>query len=194
MSLKERIVQEALRQFSVKGFVATSTTDIIRGVGASKGGLYNHFRTKEELFLEVLSHARKIWREKNLHGIDTVERPLNKIIHLLENYRDRYLLQCGEIPGGCIFINLSVELSGQYPYLAEQVGEGLERLQGMLVRWLELEQHAGTLKEGICTDEAARVLFSGLLGACIMYTANKSQENLYGCIGALCSYARSLSR
>lgn len=61
MTLKEKLLCEALRQFSVKGYAATSTSSIIEGVGASKGGLYNHFHNKEELFLEALSLARKLW-------------------------------------------------------------------------------------------------------------------------------------
>ena len=60
MTLKEKIVAEALRQFSTKGFLNTSTMDIIAAVGTSKGGLYNHFKSKEQLFYASLSQARKI--------------------------------------------------------------------------------------------------------------------------------------
>ena len=51
VSLKDRIIHEALRQFSSKGFMSTSISDILESAGASKGGLYNHFKSKEELFL-----------------------------------------------------------------------------------------------------------------------------------------------
>lgn len=193
MRLKERILHEALRQFSAKGFMATSTTDIITAVGTSKGGLYNHFQSKDQLFLEALSHARKIWRERNLFGLEEIERPCDKIIQLLTNYKDRYLVDTENIPGGCIFINLTVELSDQHPHLAEPVAEGLERLKGMLKRLLEQERTAGTLKEHANINEAVDMLFSGLLGACIMYTADKSKANLDSSIGSLCSYVKSLT-
>jgi TetR/AcrR family acrAB operon transcriptional repressor len=51
VSLKDRIIHEALRQFSSKGFMSTSISDILESAGASKGGLYNHFKSKEDLFL-----------------------------------------------------------------------------------------------------------------------------------------------
>ena len=50
LSLKDRIIHEALRQFSSKGFMSTSISDILESVGTSKGGLYNHFKSKEDLF------------------------------------------------------------------------------------------------------------------------------------------------
>ena len=48
--LKERIIEESLKLFSVKGYTSTSMTNIIEAVGTSKGGFYNHFKSKEQLF------------------------------------------------------------------------------------------------------------------------------------------------
>ena len=70
LSLKDRIIHEALRQFSSKGFMSTSISDILESAGASKGGLYNHFKSKEDLFFAALSEARKIWRQRNLAGLN----------------------------------------------------------------------------------------------------------------------------
>ena len=193
MQLKDRIIHEALRQFSTKGYMATSTVDIIDAASTSKGGLYNHFKNKEQLFLEALSQARKIWRERNLHGLDEIERPVDKIIQILVNYRDRYLIDTENIPGGCVFVNLTVELSDQQPHLAAHVREGMERLKAMLKRLLDQEKANGTLQDGVDTDEVVHVLFSGLMGACVIYTADKSEENLSRTIQALIRYLEDLS-
>ena len=76
MELKDKIVHEALKLFSMKGYLNTSIDDILEQSNASKGGLYNHFRSKDELFLAVLSQARKIWRSKVLQELDRVtDRP-----------------------------------------------------------------------------------------------------------------------
>jgi AcrR family transcriptional regulator len=50
MTLKEKIILESSRLFSAKGFSSTSINEILEAAGVSKGGLYNHFKTKEELF------------------------------------------------------------------------------------------------------------------------------------------------
>lgn len=179
MSLKDRIIHESLRQFSTKGYMSTSISDILESVGASKGGLYNHFKSKEELFGAALSEARKIWRERNLAGLDQLERPLDKIKKLLENYRDRYLADSENFPGGCIFVTLAVELNDQQPHLAREVNEGFERFKGLIKRLLDQEQEAGHLRDGIDTGVVAEMIFSGLLGACVTYIiSDKSKENL----------------
>lgn len=193
MMLKEKIIHESLRQFSTKGFMSTSINDILEAVGASKGGLYNHFKSKEDLFLATLSEARNIWRQRNLAGLHQLERPLDKIRKLLENYRDHYLADSDNFPGGCIFVNLAVELSDQQPHLAREVNEGFERFKGMVKRLLDQEKAAGRLKDGIDTSLVAEMVFSGIVGTCVTYTSDKSREHLDRNIKAIIDYLTMIS-
>ena len=193
MSLKERIIHEALRQFSTKGFMSTSINDILEAVGTSKGGFYNHFKSKEELFFAALSEARKIWREKNLAGLDHCHRPLDKIKKILENYRERYLVDSEDFPGGCVFVGLAVELNDQQPHLAREVNEGFRRFKAMLKRLLDAEQQTGSLRKDIDTGVVAETIFSGLLGSCVAYTSDKSRENLGQSVEGLINYLNIIS-
>jgi TetR/AcrR family transcriptional repressor of nem operon len=193
MSLKDRIIHESLRQFSTKGFMSTSISDILEAVGASKGGLYNHFKSKEDLFFAALSEARKIWRQRNLAGLDQLARPLDKLKKLLENYRDHYLADSENFPGGCIFVTLAVELNDQQPHLAKEVNEGFERFKGMIRRLLDQEKEAGHLGDGVDTGMVAEMIFSGILGACVAYTSDKSRENLDRHIKGLIAFLTMIS-
>ncbi len=194
MTLKERLVKEALVLFSTKGYMSTSISDVMARAGSSKGGLYNHFKSKEELLLEALSTARKIWRERNLDGVSPDDRPLLQIKRILENYRDRYLPDEESLPGGCIFVSLVVELSHQEPRLAAEVNEGFIRFKGLLTRLLEKEQRDGGLKPGVEVERVVTMIFSGLLGACVIYTSDKSKENLGLAIDSLLEHLSSISR
>jgi TetR/AcrR family transcriptional regulator, transcriptional repressor for nem operon len=191
-TIKERIIEESLRLFSVKGYMSTSTTDIIEAAGTSKGGFYNHFKSKEQLFYEILSAARKIWRERNLYKLDQAGRPLLKIRKLLENYRDRYLSDAQNFPGGCIFVNLAVELSDQSPHLAKEVNEGFLRLRSMIKRYLDEEIKFGGIDPLVNTGKAADFIFSGLLGACVMYTSDKSRKRLDSTINSIVDYLSAM--
>jgi len=71
-----------------------------------------------------------------------------------------------------------VELNDQQPHLAREVNEGFLRFKSMLKRSLDQEQEAGRLKNGIDTGLVAEMLFSGILGACVAYTSDKSKDNL----------------
>jgi TetR/AcrR family transcriptional repressor of nem operon len=190
--LKERIIEESLKLFSVKGYTNTSTTDIIEAAGTSKGGFYNHFKSKEQLFREMLSTARKIWRERNLYKIDDEPRPLLKIQKLLENYRDRYLADSKNFPGGCIFVNLAVELSDQAPDLAKEVNTGFIRLGKKIKRFLDDEKKSGGISKSVDTESASNMIFSGLLGACVLYTSDKSKKRLNSTINSLIAYLHGI--
>lgn len=185
MGLKEKIIEESLKLFSVNGYINTSVTDILEAAGTSKGGFYNHFKSKDELFHAALSKARQLWRERNLDGVDSITPSHLKLIKILENYRDKYLPDQDNFPGGCIFVNLAVELNDQSPELAYEVNEGFTRLKGMIRRFLDEARDAGQLQDSFDTRQITELIFSGLLGACVMFTSDKSRDNLNCTINAL---------
>ena len=192
MSLKETIIHESLKLFSLKGFESTSLHDILSAAKASKGGFYNHFASKEDLFHEVLVEARKIWRKRNLSGLGEVKESMGKLRKLLENFRDRYLLDTDDFPGGCIFITFAVELGDQRPHLSQEVHKGFIGLKNMIKRFLEEGKDLGELRNGVELNNVTEILFNGMLGASVSYNANKSVAGLEKSIHALISYLENL--
>jgi len=193
MALKEKIVQESLKLFSLKGFLSTSIQDIMRETSASKGGLYNHFRSKDDIFFAVLEEARNIWRQRNLAGLDQIEKPVAKVKKLLENYRDRYLKDKKTFPGGCIFVTLSVELDDQNPAFSRALNEGFVGLKAMIKRLLDQGKESGELRADVNTGAVTEMIFSGMLGASVIYGIEKSSASLNWCINALIEYLDSLA-
>ncbi|MDR3555984.1 MAG: TetR/AcrR family transcriptional regulator [Syntrophobacteraceae bacterium] len=193
MKLKQKIILEALRLFSLKGFLSTSLLDITTAAGCSKGGFYNHFKSKEELFFAVLDQARAIWRDHNLAGLDQVQSPVAKVKKLLSNFRDIYLRDTNCLPGGCIFVTLSVELDDQLPELAREVSRGFEGLKRMIKNLLEQGKLAGELREGTDTDAVTGMIFAGILGITVIFGVDKSPAVLDLTINSLCDYLDRLS-
>lgn len=191
MTLKDKIINVSLTLFSTNGFMNTSVSDVIAQAGTSKGGLYNHFKSKDQLFFAALSEARRIWREKNLHLLDEIDDPVEKIAQLLHNYQHRYLT-AQDLPGGCIFVNLAVELNDQRPDLAKEVNEGFVRLKAMVKTFLDKAVKTGVITPSADTKSVTDMLVSGLMGACVLYTSDKSEENLDATLSALINYLRHL--
>jgi len=98
------------------------------------------------------------------------------------------LADAENFPGGCVFVTLAVELNDQQPHLAREVNEGFERLKTMIKRLLDQEQVAGRLRDGIDTGMVTETIFSGILGACVSYTLDKSKENLDQTINSLIAF------
>ena len=194
MNLKEKIIHESLKLFSLNGFLSTSLLDIISAAETSKGGFYNHFTSKEDLFFQVLDESRKIWRERNLNGLAAENSAIGKLKKLLKNYRDLYLLDAENFPGGCIFIMFAVELGDSRPHLSREVQKGFVGLRAMINRLLDEGKDSGEFYNGINTDAITEILFNGMLGASVNYSADRSTESLNHSIDSLIDYIDQLKR
>lgn len=56
MALRDKIIDAAYDLFGEKGYDKTSVAEIIEKAGASKGGFYHHFKSKEEI-LETITFS-----------------------------------------------------------------------------------------------------------------------------------------
>jgi len=59
MTTKERIVEEALSLFSVKGYKGTSVKNIAEAVGIKDSSLYKHFKSKQEILDTIVETMRQ---------------------------------------------------------------------------------------------------------------------------------------
>ncbi|WP_165964408.1 TetR/AcrR family transcriptional regulator [Actinomadura sp. KC216] len=82
MSTRERIVAESLRLFADRGYTATSVAEIEAAAGLSPGagGLYRHFRSKEEVLASAI-------REH----IDRTRKQINDVLDQAAVYEERPL-------------------------------------------------------------------------------------------------------
>ena len=49
----QRILEIAFHLFTTKGYEKTSIQDIVDALGMSKGAIYHHFKSKEEILLRL---------------------------------------------------------------------------------------------------------------------------------------------
>ncbi len=192
MILKEKIIRESLKLFSLKGFLGTSIDEILKAANSSKGGFYNHFKSKEDLFYHVLDEARRIWRDRNLDGLSRNGDPIANVEQFLKNFRDRYLKDSENFPGGCIFITLLVELKNQRPHLADEINKGFIGLKNMLKRHLNKAQETGKLQKDVDPEAITEMLFNNILGVTITYNADKSEANVDKAINLTIDFIKKL--
>lgn len=193
MLLKNKIIHEAQKLFSLNGFLSTGINDIINAAGTSKGGFYNHFSSKEDLFFAVLAESQSIWREKVLDSIDEINSPTEKIIKILHNYRDRYLKDAENFPGGCIFITFSVEFDDTNPHLMREVNQGFDGFKRMLTRLLDEAIDLGEISASNNPETVAGMLFTGMLGSSVLYGVAKDNYTLDLSIDSLVEFICQIS-
>jgi TetR/AcrR family transcriptional regulator, cholesterol catabolism regulator len=82
---RQEILRTAARLFQQRGYDATSMNDVAAALKLSKGGLYHHFQSKDEILYEIMNHAMQITEERVLNpvrGIADPEERLRALIRL----------------------------------------------------------------------------------------------------------------
>ena len=82
---RQEILRTAARLFQQRGYDATSMNDVAAALKLSKGGLYHHFQSKDEILFEIMNHAMEITQQRVLdpvRGIADPEERLRALIRL----------------------------------------------------------------------------------------------------------------
>ena len=58
-SVRERLLVEAAKHFADRGYEAANVNEIALAAGFAKGTIYNYFKSKDELFGEVIAEAAR---------------------------------------------------------------------------------------------------------------------------------------
>ncbi len=82
---RQEILRTAARLFQQRGYDATSMNDVAAALKLSKGGLYHHFQSKDEILFHIMSHAMEITEERVINvvrRVDGAEERLRTLIRL----------------------------------------------------------------------------------------------------------------
>jgi len=82
---RQEILRTAARLFQQQGYDATSMNDVAAALKLSKGGLYHHFQSKDEILFHIMAHAMEITEERVINvarRIEGVEERLRTLIRL----------------------------------------------------------------------------------------------------------------
>lgn len=101
MTKKTAILQCATRLFALKGYNETSMAELAKKVGIAQGTIFYHFKTKQDIFLEILKTAKEdilfefdryIESRKFETGIEMMEGAISFYLYLAELKEDLFLL------------------------------------------------------------------------------------------------------
>lgn len=163
---RQHIIERSAPIFNTRGFSGTSIQEILKETGLEKGGLYNHFKSKDELALEAFNHAVALLSaahreaQQGKHGV--FER-LDAIFEVVMRSATDQIL-----PGGCPIMNVSVEADDTHPVLLERAREAALELQQFIGRVLASGIRKGELKATLDPEGTARVMFALFEGGILL--------------------------
>lgn len=80
---RQEILRTAARLFQQQGYDATSMNDVAAALKLSKGGLYHHFQSKDEILFHIMSHAMDITEERVINAARRIENPEERLRTLI---------------------------------------------------------------------------------------------------------------
>jgi AcrR family transcriptional regulator len=80
---RQEILRTAARLFQQRGYDATSMNDVAAALKLSKGGLYHHFQSKDEILYEIMNHAMEITQERVLNPVRSIADPEERLRTLI---------------------------------------------------------------------------------------------------------------
>jgi TetR/AcrR family transcriptional regulator, cholesterol catabolism regulator len=80
---RQEILRTAARLFQQRGYDATSMNDVAAALRLSKGGLYHHFQSKDEILFEIMDHAMEITQERVLNPVRSMSDPAERLRALI---------------------------------------------------------------------------------------------------------------
>jgi AcrR family transcriptional regulator len=80
---RQEILRAAARLFQQQGYDATSMNDVAAALKLSKGGLYHHFQSKDEILFHIMSHAMDITEERVINVVRRMAGPEERLRRLI---------------------------------------------------------------------------------------------------------------
>ncbi|MEW6388564.1 MAG: TetR/AcrR family transcriptional regulator [Thermodesulfobacteriota bacterium] len=190
---RQNIIEKSMQLFSVKGYFNTSIDSIVKAAGLTKGGLYGHFRNKEEIWYAVYDECVRIWKGIIFQGVRELSDPLARLHRVMENSLKNYL-GAGVFAGGCFLCNSLVDLAGQSPAMSNHVLKGFQAFSALLRQWLEEAEQKGMLRDGLNLQEIATFMVVSLNGAAPLYAASQDPGVWQQTLAQLQFYLNSLKK
>src|SRR5438132_3112903 len=83
---RQEILRTSARLFQQQGYDGTSMNDVASALKLSKGGLYHHFQSKDEILFELMNHAMNITEERVIGPVKAISDPELRLRTLIRRH------------------------------------------------------------------------------------------------------------
>ena len=154
------ILEAGLDMASQLGLEGVSIGALAKETNMSKSGLFAHFQSKENLQIEILDYAARVFSEDVIVPALATEGGIPRIKALINNW-----IKWGDnLTGGCIFVTASTDYSDRPGKVRECLIKQQEDWIDCLCRIAGSAIKVGDFRQGIECEQFAFDLYSLLLG------------------------------
>lgn len=163
---REKILTRAARLFNEKGYFGVSLTDVMRATGLKKGGLYNHFESKEKLALEAFDYAIGLYRKRYEEALAGKTHAADRLLAIVDVMRRN--ITDPPVPGGCVLMNAAIESDDAFPALRERARKAMDMWRKLVRRTVEAGLASGEIRSDIDPEQTATLLIGTIEGGVML--------------------------
>lgn len=163
--IREKILAETLVSLKVWGHSAAPVDKIMRRLGMTSGALYSHFKSKNDLFAQVV--LRELDRLIGVHKEHLAKHGSNTMSKFIEYYLSD--IHAETIERGCMFVALGSDLHRLKPSVREKVEQRMEATFKVFSEGLPHKNKTQRL-------EIAKYIFSSMIGALVLARSLKTES------------------
>lgn len=164
---RQRILDEVGPLFNERGYQATGLADVMAATGLTKGGIYNHFGSKDDLAVAAYERNAAVQADLIADAVRAASGAVDKLVALVGAFRS--FAHEPPYPGGCPTLNTAVESANVDPRLHARAREQMRTLLELAARLARRGVERGELRADVDPDALATVIASSLEGALLLH-------------------------
>jgi AcrR family transcriptional regulator len=168
-----RILHQAIRIFLEKGYHGTSIDDITRAAKLTKGALYWHFRSKEDLLKTIIKEYEGRFLDGMIQAVNQAQGSFLKKIEKYFRYNAAFAYYNREL---CVsFDTLAAELVGAHHAVEIEFRRIYKKYQKFLSNLIVQGKKQKVFKKEIDENLAALVIIAFHVGILLQWSMNKDE-------------------
>jgi TetR/AcrR family transcriptional regulator, transcriptional repressor for nem operon len=188
---KQRIIEKAAIIFNQNGYAGSSISDIMKLTGLQKGGIYSHFKSKEEIAVAAFDYTLSLILESLMAKVGAAATSIDRLIAFAESFRGFTTQPIGV--GGCPILNTAVESDDTHPRLRLHVQEAVNEIRALLDSIVELGIRQHEIVATTDREQVSTIMLVTIEGAIMMSKLYGTDLYLDLAIDHLHNYINSLS-
>ena len=185
---KARIIHQAAELFNLKGYAGSSITDIMQATGLKKGGIYNHFKSKDELAIAAFDYSVSLLNQRVWSAVKTKRNAIERLEAMFLSYLS--YIDDPPLIGGCPILNTAIETDDTNSPLRARALTAINSWRGLIVRIIEKGIKKGEVRSTVEADTVATIIICNIEGAMMMSKLDRNPVHLKRIVAHLQNYIR----
>lgn len=168
-SHKDKIIESGLAVFHEFGYHASGVQTVVDHAGVPKGSFYNHFKSKDDLGLEVLEAYWRQFDDARAALRDPAQSPLDRI--------EAHLAAFTVTQSGCLVGNFTSEMANE-PQFCDALKEVYVNWTADFETCIRQGQEGGSIRDDQSAKVMAEFIVAALEGSVLKRKVEDNAQNL----------------